>query len=106
MVLNIFKKKNTAIHNNKLYYCPFCDKNTIFNDFGDPKRKNVVCSICGSLERHRFLFFIYKVMFLGSKSNINLLHMAPEKCLFDLFKNFNNINYVAADLNPNNFPFV
>jgi ubiquinone/menaquinone biosynthesis C-methylase UbiE len=33
------------------------------------------------------------------KENIDLLHVAPEKVFYDIFRNQENINYLTADLN-------
>ena len=87
-------------------HCPICEKKSKFGDFGDPVRLSVQCPVCGSLERHRFLYYIYQILFLGSKRKINLLHMAPEKCLYDALGENKNIHYVAADINPAGYDFA
>jgi len=104
------KSRNSALNLNSsdptsssMFYCSVCNKKTIFNDAGNPARKMVLCSNCGSLERHRFLYYVYGLLFLNTGTNINLLHMAPEKCLYGVLVKKENINYQAADLHPENF---
>ena len=95
-MINFFLKKEPNS-------CPVCKKNSVFCDFGNPLRKKVQCSTCGSLERHRFLFFVYKIFFLNTNNKINLLHMSPETCLRNIIISNKNINYFCADLFPENF---
>ncbi len=98
--------RNFGDQKREKFHCPFCKKETIFNNFGDPIRFNVQCTSCGSLERHRFLYYLYKILFLGNKEEINLLHMAPEECIYNLLIKSKNIKYIAADLHPENIKFT
>jgi len=102
----ISKFFNRVISKNNDFFCPFCGRKRVFLDFGNPIRKNVSCSGCGSLERHRFLYYIYKIFFLETDSKIKLLHMAPEKCLYDLLTKKKNIEYTTADIEPGGFDFA
>ncbi|HHX58660.1 MAG TPA: class I SAM-dependent methyltransferase [Candidatus Moranbacteria bacterium] len=88
------------------FFCPFCDEVKPFKDFGNPPRKNVQCEECKSLERHRFLFYIYNFLFLGAENKIKLLHLAPEYSLYKLITKNKNIEYVSADLSPERFNFT
>lgn len=106
MKINFKIIKSFLFKNKKKFHCPFCGKFSYFVDFGNPPRRNVFCLNCESLERHRFLYYVYNFLFLGNNKNIDLLHMAPEKCLYNLFLKYKNINYIAADLFPENFKFV
>lgn len=69
-----------------------------FGPYGNFNRRNAYCFNCGSLERQR-LFWLYlnnKINILGKK--ITLLHVAPEKALFEKFIKFPNIQYHPCDL--------
>ncbi len=66
----------------------------------------VMCSMCASFERHRFLYYVYDKFFFNSKEKINLLHIAPEKSVYDKIKQNPSINYVTCDIAPRNFPFA
>ena len=103
--LKLFEGVSEKLKRRK-FLCPFCEKKTSFVNMGNPARKNVLCAVCGSLERHRFLLFLYKIIFLGSTDRIKLLHMSPEKCIHDFLLNYKNIDYVSADLNPEGFSFT
>lgn len=103
------KKKTTKSEEEKrnaLNYCQICGNKSEFGDFGNPVRRATQCLLCGSLERHRFLYIVYQVLFLGEKRKINLLHMAPEKGLYDILIKRKNIAYFAADIDPEFYPLV
>jgi SAM-dependent methyltransferase len=62
--------------------------------------RNSMCPVCGSSDRVRLLY-----LFLRNKTNlfkepVKLLHLAPEKPLMNIFVKQNNIDYLTADLNP------
>ncbi len=62
-------------------------------------RKNAMCASCRSYERTRVLFmYVQKFVELGPQSRV--LHMAPEKGLYDYFRTVCGDNYTAVDLNP------
>lgn len=87
-------------------HCPICKNNyTQFETAGLVPRENAECPNCKSRERHRliYLFLQKDNFFYKKKKNFNLLHIAPEECLFNKFKNLNFINYYPCDLNPENF---
>lgn len=110
----IISSKNTEIKklNNKYNalkeqtYCPICNSYNTLKTGGTNKRVKAVCSKCGSFERHRFLYFIYNFLFLNSSKNIKVLHIAPEKSIYELIKRNSNIEYVAMDLEPERFTFL
>lgn len=64
--------------------------------YGEP-RKNVLSPSTLSLERHRLLWLYLQneTDFFSSKKSV--LHMAPEQCFLDRFKQLNH-NYTTADL--------
>ncbi len=90
---------------NDLHYCPICNQYGQFLPFGVIPRPAANCPHCGSLERHRFLYFIYKKYFLNTKKQIKLLHTAPEKCIYDLIKKNPKIDYTPIDLFPEGYKF-
>ena len=103
---NLFYSYNEYVKAFK-YYCPFCDKYEYFEDFGNPIRKYIRCPYCKSLERHRFLYYVYQQYILGNLTDkISVLHTAPEKSLYNLFINNDRINYVSIDLDPSRYPYA
>lgn len=59
-------------------------------------RANAICPNCGSLERTRLIhYFINDLKLINS--NTRLLHIAPEKCLYDTFSKQLGNNYIPAD---------
>ena len=88
-----------------LYYCPICKKYSHFTQMGVKPRHAVKCPNCQSLERHRFLYFIYKKYFLNTQKQIKILHTAPEKCIYNLIKKNPNIEYTAIDISPEKYNF-
>ncbi|CEL25322.1 hypothetical protein MB9_1687 [Methanobacterium formicicum] len=80
--------------------CPTCGTETIaFLPFGENSRPNAQCPNCGSLERHRATYMFLKENTGVFKENIRLLHVAPEKILYDIFRAHKNIDYLTVDLN-------
>ncbi|MBN3940600.1 class I SAM-dependent methyltransferase [Nostoc sp. NMS9] len=83
-------------------FCPCCERKfQKFLPFGAQKRPNAICPRCLSLERHRLLW-----LYLKNKTNLlsqklELLHVAPEYLLKKSISNLPNINYLSADLQPN-----
>lgn len=62
------------------------------------QRQNVLSPSTLSLERHRLIWLYLKneTDFFTAKKKV--LHMAPEQCFLDIFKNLKNLNYTTADL--------
>jgi glycosyltransferase involved in cell wall biosynthesis/SAM-dependent methyltransferase len=102
-----FEKKlnliNSILHDiikgyNKKKICPACETEVIaFLPVGNTS--NVQCPNCGSYPRHRATYIFLKENTSVFKENIKLLHIAPEKIFYDIFRNQKNINYLTADLN-------
>lgn len=59
-------------------------------------RANALCPNCGSLERVRLVYYFIQQLQLIN-NNTKLLHVAPEKCLFDIFSKQLDSNYTAVD---------
>jgi SAM-dependent methyltransferase len=81
-------------------YCILCKsyflKFTTYN-----KRPDVGCPNCHSAERHR-LFGYYYDKYVPNKQNLNVLHIAPENCLYNLLRKSSG-SYVCGDLNPSTY---
>jgi SAM-dependent methyltransferase len=95
------------------YHCPVCRSNVrimkplgydlpviIEKQITGSGLRIAMCPVCGSSDRVRLLF-----LFLKSKTSLftqplKLLHLAPEKPLSDIFSKHKNIDYLTADLNP------
>ena len=88
-------------NNSKIRFCPICGNFSEFLPVGNSE----FCPKCKSLERHRFVYLLFKEKFKNILSNqeIKLLHFAPEKCMYDFFSNKENIDYFPVDLNAENF---
>lgn len=88
-------------------YCPFCAKEVPLQTGGRPyPRKGEVCVHCKSMARHRFLFYVYKTVFLSRKSKMRLLHLAPEESFYRMFSKVPEIEYVSGDINPDRYSYV
>ena len=98
------QKTITTLKNETL--CPICGSQNTLVKGGVVKRDKAYCSKCGSFERHRFLYFIYNFLFLNTSKKIKLLHIAPENNLYKLIKKNQLIEYVALDINPEQYPLV
>ena len=121
LIQNIFSVKNEKYHkvitilglkiklfhpkSDDLYYCPICKKYGHFTKMGVKPRYAVKCPNCKSLERHRFLYFIYQKYFLNTNKPIKILHTAPEKGIYNLIKKNLNIEYTAIDISPERYSF-
>ena len=79
--------------------CPICRKSfKKFFPYGREARDNALCTNCLSLERHRLIYLYLKRESSIFTKNTQLLHIAPEACLIDIFKKSDNIEYTTADL--------
>jgi len=79
--------------------CPICEKSfKKFFPYGRSTRDNALCTNCLSLERHRLIYLYLKRESSLFKTKTKLLHIAPEGCLINIFKNSDNIDYTTADL--------
>lgn len=84
------------------YYCNCCKKS--FRKFlpkGNVKRKNAMCPYCFSLERTRLLHLYLENETEVFRKQLKVLHIAPEKCLYNILKKL-NIEYIDGDINPAN----
>lgn len=63
------------------------------------QRKNALSPSTLSLERHRLLWLYLKNETDFFTAPLKVLHIAPEQCFLNRFKNLKNIEYITADLN-------
>ncbi|MDV7186145.1 methyltransferase domain-containing protein [Lutibacter sp. TH_r2] len=62
------------------------------------QRSNVLSPSTLSLERHRLLWLYLKNETDFFSENKKVLHLAPEQCFLNRFKNLKNLDYITADL--------
>jgi SAM-dependent methyltransferase len=91
----------SIIYTGKGRYCPICKKNSRkFLSYGRPlKREDAICTHCGSLERHRFVWLYFqKLTNLFNNKQKKILHVAPESCFVPPLKKYFGKDYITADL--------
>lgn len=81
-------------------YCPVCEKDSSrFASYGAITRHDALCVRCNSLERHRLLWlYINRKTDLFDGRSKKVLHVAPEACLEDKFRQHLRDGYITADL--------
>ena len=106
VVLNAKRKFDKKFKGNNVC-CTICGSNyKIFDTVGKPPRTNARCLECNSLERHRLLNEYLKTKTdLFNEEGAKLLHFAPEKTFYNLFKDLDNIEYYPCDLDAERFKF-
>lgn len=64
------------------------------------QRENALSPSTLSLERHRLMWLFLKdeTKFFKAKEKLKVLHIAPEQCFLDIFRNQNNLEYITSDL--------
>jgi SAM-dependent methyltransferase len=103
------KRKKLILQNagNKVT-CSICNHSFAkFGVYGNAKRENAFCFNCDSLERHRlmWLFLSNKLGVINSDKKVKILHFAPERTLYNLFNQMNNVDYTSCDLYPEYYNF-
>jgi SAM-dependent methyltransferase len=80
-------------------FCPICGSFTEqWEVFG--KAHKTKCAVCGSLGRHRHLFWRMAVADLLRGDGRKILHVAPEGLLRTILSQGNEANYYDLDLRP------
>lgn len=66
------------------------------------QRENALSPSTLSLERHRLMWLFLKdeTKFFKAKEKLKVLHIAPEQCFLDIFRNQNNLEYITSTLKP------
>src|SRR5690606_24044188 len=81
-------------------FCPVCRRHSSrFLSYGTPRRTEAVCGWCLAFERHR-LFWLYverRGRLLDGRC-LNVLHVAPERCIERQLRRLPRIHYVTADM--------
>jgi len=64
------------------------------------QRENALSPSTLSLERHRLMWLFLKdeTKFFKTKEKLKVLHIAPEQCFLDIFRNQDNLEYITSDL--------
>ncbi|RIA10271.1 methyltransferase family protein [Flavobacteriaceae bacterium MAR_2010_72] len=101
---NVYKKKQLerSIVGDAVF-CPICQSSfKFFVPGGMNYRLHARCYHCNSLERHRllFLYFDMKLKLFKTRTQLKVLHFAPERFFYDLFSNLEHIDYMPCDLFP------
>lgn len=83
--------------------CPICKSSlSRFLPFGVSNiRDDVLCPVCGSLERHRLIAMFFKNQRdrLFNKKSRRFLHIAPEASIRKIVKRIGKVDYLSLDLN-------
>jgi SAM-dependent methyltransferase len=100
----LINKITSILYIGNVCHCNCCGKS--FRKFkskgnGLKTRKNAQCPYCGSLERIRNLLFYVQRETELLNAPAKLLHFAPEWCLLPVFNKAKELDYIAADINPN-----
>ncbi|GET43233.1 class I SAM-dependent methyltransferase [Microseira wollei] len=96
-----FLQLRSLIYSGNQVYCPCCGNQfRKFLPFGAQKRPNAICPRCLSLERHRLLWLYLQNKTNLLSANLKFLHIAPEYLLKQAIATLPNINYLSADLQP------
>jgi SAM-dependent methyltransferase len=78
--------------------CPICGTRALrFLPFGLNGRRNSRCPVCGSVERHRFLWLYLTGETDFATGRHRLLHTAPEPCLETRLRPRPNLRYLSVD---------
>lgn len=98
----LFKKIAPFVYKGNKVECPVCNRSySKFLSYGSSiaHRENVLCPGDLTLERHRLMWLYLKDhsdFFTNNK--LNVLHIAPEQCFHQRFKQQQNLNYLTGDL--------
>ncbi len=69
------------------------------------KLHNIKCSKCKSLARTRLLFMYICKALSVYEFNINILHISPEKGIYNALSKSTN-NYIVGDINPDKYKYA
>lgn len=100
-------------HYGRRYYCPNCGSSlrrwlpcgtdtsvAVENQIIGAGRRESECPVCHSAERDRLVYLYVRdyLHLFENKSSIDILHIAPEDCLYPAFhKNINHQTYLCGD---------
>jgi SAM-dependent methyltransferase len=96
----IFRKISQYTNKGNNVECPVC--NATFRKFlpygYEQVRENALCPKCLSLERHRLVWIYLRECTSIFERPMKVLHVAPEQCFEERFRNLGNLQYITADL--------
>ena len=113
LIPNSFKKKiKLFLHKGNKYECPFCrfqskDLSPIGVDLPINKEKRIIgaglrnggCFKCSSTDRERLIYvYLTQELKISEKTNLNVLHLAPEKNLSKFLLTLPLEKYICGDL--------
>lgn len=97
-----FKKIAPLLYKGNKVECPVCERSfSKFLSYGSDiaHRENVLCPYDLTLERHRLMWlYLRDVSNFFTAEKLNVLHIAPEQCFHQRFKEQKNLNYLTGDL--------
>ena len=80
------------------FNCPICGTSSAkFLPFGLFRRPRALCPVCGSVERHRFLWLYLQQHTTLLRGRHRVLHTAPERCLSGRLRSLPNLHYRSVD---------
>lgn len=105
LIFEITAKLLHCKYKGKIKQCPCC--NAWLKDFAPFSQAHSAadryCTNCLCFSRHRLLFpYLKNELDSFNIRDIKLLHIAPEKCLENIFRSNANIEYTSIDLNNKN----
>ena len=91
-------------HHGRAHECPVCQSSLRwFQPYGLIPRPNARCPVCGSLERHRFVWlFFERGTNLLDGTRKTMIHFAPERELQARLRRVPQLEYLTADLSDPN----
>jgi SAM-dependent methyltransferase len=96
-----FKRIAPLLYKGDNVECPVCGRSfRKFLSYGSntAHRENVLCPYDLTLERHRLMWLYLKNDSNFFQDQLEVLHIAPEQCFHETFKNQKNIRYLTGDL--------
>lgn len=86
-------------HFGQTRYCVLCESHLrSFQPHGNPLRKQSVCPVCFSRERHRLAWLFLREIFLPCATRCRLLHLAPEPSITVKLRTIADLDYVSGDI--------
>ncbi len=96
---HILAKILSVFYQGSVVECPIClHRFRKFLPYGREGRDNALCPNCLSLERHRLIWLYLKQRTDFFTHPQKMLHVAPEYCFINRFKEIDSLNYITADI--------
>jgi len=84
------------------HFCPCCCGHfRKFLLYRAGKRTDIVCPVCFSWERQRFVMLFLRERTSFFSGHLRVLHFAPEKSFRKAFRKIKGLDYVSADIDQN-----